>query len=114
MSCTVLVVDDNQAVLRVTAEMLVAAGYEVLLASSAFDALALAGSCETIDVLVADLVMPDLDAFDLAELLADRFPALRAVCMSGWSDGRLLDLFLAKPFTAEQLLAAIAACRERS
>jgi len=108
MGPTVLVVDDNEAVLRTTGEMLEAAGYEVLLARSAFDAVAVANSCGTVDVLLTDLVMPDLDGFDLAEYLADRFPEIRAICMSGWSDGRLLDAFLAKPFTAEELLAAVA------
>ena len=114
---TVLVVDDVDAVRHVAAATLRRAGYRVLVAANASEALYLAG-CQRgpIHVLVTDLVMPGGSGVDLAsELRADR-RGLGVVLMSGYPDHatRTRGLvpahapFLQKPFTAEALLDKVA------
>lgn len=113
---TVLVVDDVDAVRQVAATTLRRAGYRVLIAGNASEALYLAG-CQRgpIHVLVTDLVMPGGSGVDLAtELRADR-RGLAVVLMSGYPDhaARTHGMvtastpFLQKPFTAEALLEKV-------
>ena len=68
------------------------------------------------DLLVADIVMPVIDGVTLALKASDAFPGLRIIIMSGFRSelsrahnlGALIHGILAKPFTAEELRAAVA------
>ncbi|MFI1995648.1 PAS domain S-box protein [Actinoplanes sp. NPDC020271] len=118
---TVLVVEDEPALARVVTRILTNAGYHVLTAADASEALGLyeQHGCDT---LLTDVIMPGISGRRLAELLHERQPGLPVLYMSGYSNGLLgtthiLDedlAFLEKPFTAADLLHELAATRERS
>ena len=67
------------------------------------------------DLLLTDMVMPDLSGPELAAIMLDRVAGLRVLCMSGYAEqsaayqglgGAVAD-FIAKPFTADQLLGRV-------
>jgi DNA-binding response OmpR family regulator len=109
---TILVVEDEEAVLRLAARILQFHGYQVLTAGSGTEALRLAAEYKRpIDLLLTDLVMPGMNGKELAERLQHHFPGLRILYMSGYSDDVLarpgaLDRgasFMPKPFSMEIL-----------
>jgi two-component system, cell cycle sensor histidine kinase and response regulator CckA len=112
----VLVVEDEPIVRDITRQVLENAGYQVLAAGSPSDALRLSRHCgRKIDLLLADVVMPEMNGMDLAEHLRRLQPDLVTVFMSGYADADLarkqpaqLALHIQKPFTANFLLARIA------
>ena len=114
----VLLVEDSVSLRSLLAEALVEEGYEVLAAQDSQDALRITSERrEDIDVLVADVVLPDLDGWELAARLAAVRPRLRVLFMSGYasepapSDDRLAGVttdFLAKPFTPLEMREALA------
>jgi DNA-binding NtrC family response regulator len=115
-SVRILVVDDEEAILQFVKEVLSRAGYNVLIARCGTDALSQTrGKERTIALLLTDIVMPDLNGPHLAELLLRSAPAMRILFMSGWephviaheSAVRRSFRTLAKPFTPEQLVAAV-------
>jgi PAS domain S-box-containing protein len=111
---TVLVVEDEPALGRVIARILTDGGYRVLTATSGPQALSL-NERQTCDLLLTDVIMPDMSGRRLAELLHARRPGLPVLYMSGYSNGLLgttqvLDddvAFIEKPFTAHRLLDRI-------
>ena len=80
-------------------------GYEVLLASDGDEAFDVLQSAPRVDLIVTDVRMPGaLDGFDLVERALVTYPGLRAIVMSGYSDGPgtrsdSAARFLQKPFT---------------
>jgi CheY-like chemotaxis protein len=106
----VLVVDDDEWVRTITAQVLRRAGYGVLEAGHGEAALTLlhdiAGSC--VGTILADMDTPRLSGPRLAEVLQRERPSLRVVLMSGeptrWDRA---ERVLRKPFTPTELLAAI-------
>jgi CheY-like chemotaxis protein len=111
---TVLVVEDEPALGRIIARILTDGGYRVLTATSGPQALTL-DQRQTCDLLLTDVIMPDMSGRRLAELLHRRRPGLPVLYMSGYSNGLLgttqvLDddvAFIEKPFTARRLLNKI-------
>ncbi len=111
---TVLLVEDDNAVLRVSQRTLRLAGLKVLPASGPGEALLLheqhAGE---IDLLVSDVVMPRLSGIELARRLRARQPALRVLLMTGYIDHKHLEPsgfeVLRKPFTTKSLREKVAA-----
>ena len=113
---TILLVDDDDAVCSVVAEMLNAGGYRVLTAASSEQALDVAERYPgNLDLLVIDATLAGLPTPELiARLQRDR-PKLAVVVISGYLDGVLLARgilepdtpFLSKPFAAEDLLAIV-------
>jgi CheY-like chemotaxis protein len=109
---TVLVVEDEEAVCRLAERILRGAGYEVLTASSGGEALLL---CERrggeVDLLLTDVVMPQMSGPELAERLSRTNPGLRVLYMSGYTDNAIahhgtLDpgtRLIGKPFAAAEL-----------
>jgi signal transduction histidine kinase/CheY-like chemotaxis protein len=82
---TVLLVDDQEFVLRMLARTLVASGYRVLTARNGKEALAvLAG--EAVDVVATDAMMPELGGVELVQILQQQRPALPVLLMSGFVD----------------------------
>lgn len=109
---TVLVVEDNEILRELTAEMLQGAGYETLEADGSAAALALADShAGAIDLLLCDVDLPGEAGPELARRLSARRPGLAVLFMSGYTeetfagDGALGPgpRLLTKPFTFEQL-----------
>ncbi|GAA4942411.1 ATP-binding protein [Actinoplanes utahensis] len=114
---TLLLVDDEDAVLQVTARMLSGAGYRVLTASGAAEALALLErNGGEVAALVTDVVMPGMDGRQLARIAAGRRPDLCVVFVSGFAEslfdehGNNLEpgsTILAKPFDREKLVSTV-------
>ncbi|MEQ1731189.1 MAG: response regulator, partial [Vicinamibacterales bacterium] len=109
---TVLLVDDDAALRRLTARMLEAAGYRVLAAAGGESALQLLQQHdEPIHLLLSDVVMPGMSGRQLGEQLAQVRPGTKTLFMSGYTDDTIvrhgvLDAqvnFLHKPFTTVAL-----------
>lgn len=109
----VLVVEDEEALRRLIRRVLEQAGYNVLEAQNGKEALQLYQlQRETIELVITDIVMPELGGEELVQQLKKVAPELKVLYMSGYNDRTLLfnnealaaDLaFLEKPFTPEAL-----------
>jgi len=113
---TVLLVEDEGAMLRVATTTLAGLGYQVLAAETPGDAIRLAEShTGRIDLLLTDVVMPEMNGRELAVRLQARFPGLRCLFMSGYTAnviahrGVLDDgvLFIQKPFSVAELATRV-------
>ncbi len=97
----ILVVDDDEALLATTAEMLSREGYEVITAKDGFEALAALRVGEA-NILITDLRMPNMSGFELLAVVRKRFPAMGVIAVSGEfapltaPEGVLADRFLKK------------------
>lgn len=106
---TILVVDDDKAVCDLTASMLEIKGYRVFRAASGEDALKVFHQyANTIQLVVADIVMPRMSGPQLAQQLRNLRPNLPVLFMSGLipyanSQEVLGRWFLRKPYTAQML-----------
>jgi two-component system cell cycle sensor histidine kinase/response regulator CckA len=112
---TVLVVDDDRGVLRLTARILRLEGYTVLEASSGAEALRLLDTEPDIRLVVTDVVMPGMHGLDLTTRILERDPRPLVVLMTGHAAELSPQLerrdpslpLLLKPFTAQQLLKTV-------
>ena len=109
MTGTVLVVDDQDVVRDVIRLTLEGAGYTVLDASSPNAAIDLVRDEGPIDLLVTDVVMPEMDAFELADRIACEVPGVRVLYTSGYTDAGAEGPFIQKPFTPAQLVEKVSA-----
>ena len=112
---TILVVDDEPAVLSVAARILRENGYATLEAANYDQALALAATSE-FQLLLTDSVMPHTSGAALAQRITQLRPGLPVLYMSGYSPAALdaspgadqsASMHLQKPFTAQALLQAV-------
>jgi signal transduction histidine kinase/ActR/RegA family two-component response regulator len=108
---TILVVEDDAALRALTARILEASGFTVLLASNGVEALALASAhAGIIDLIATDVVMPVMSGRPLVEKLAKTRSKMKVLFMSGYTDDEImrrgvldgLTAFLQKPFTPTQ------------
>ena len=110
---TVLLVEDEAALLEITREMLEAFNYRVLTARDGAEALALYEQHgREIDVVVTDMVMPVMDGAALVQELRRIQPQVKVVCVSGLgSKAKVAQLnphaFLAKPYSTDKLLTTL-------
>ncbi|RQW89185.1 MAG: response regulator, partial [Geobacter sp.] len=109
---TILFVDDNEMILEMAEGYLEIYGYKVLTAALPSRALEIAGSHPgPIDLLITDVVMPEMNGPELYERLLENKPDLPVVYISGYKNDVALwgdkVVFVPKPFTAEQLLGSI-------
>ena len=87
---SVLVVDDDEHVREAVGKILAAAGHRVRFAATVSAAIdALEAPDGPVDLLLTDVVMPDMPGNELAALLRERHPRLRVLFMSGYLDDRL-------------------------
>jgi signal transduction histidine kinase len=120
---TILLVEDEPSLRNVAMRILVDAGYSVLAAGNGVEALAVAESqMEDIDLLLSDVIMPQMSGPQLAERLLLKRPGMPVLFMSGfaaplmgpggrvYADVELMD----KPFSAPTLLAKVGEVLERS
>jgi DNA-binding NtrC family response regulator len=113
---TILAVDDDRSVLGLLDQTLASAGYRVLTADGGWNAIEVyQNSPHPIDLLLTDVIMPDLTGPVLAERLRARQPGLQVLFISGFHDADLVQRFvtrkgftlLPKPFTGEALLRVV-------
>ena len=112
----VLVVDDEEAVRAIIADLLIAAGHEPVLATGGDDALAqLTAANGAVDLVLTDLGMPGLTGWDVIERVKARWSDLPVILVTGWGehprggDGRHApNAVLAKPITDTRLQEVIA------
>ncbi len=108
---TILLVEDDPAILRLGQETLEKLGYTVLAAERPSTALAMMDDGHEIDLLVTDVVMPEMNGKDLLEQLTRHRPGLQALFMSGYTANVIAHRgvlddgveFLQKPFRAMDL-----------
>jgi CheY-like chemotaxis protein len=121
-SGVILVVDDEDLVLRMAQASLEAYGYTALLASdgrSALDVVAVSG--DRIRAVVLDLTMPGMTSEETIKHLRAKQPTIPVMITSGYSGSEIIQRFettgingfLQKPFTAEQIARCISAALTR-
>ncbi|MEP9378036.1 response regulator [Aquabacter sp. CN5-332] len=113
---TILLVEDEDAVRAFASRALIARGYNVIAAASGAEALEAMDKAGTrIDLVVSDVVMPEMDGPTLLKELRGRDPGLKVIFISGYAQeafGKNLAegekfSFLPKPFSLKQLVAAV-------
>ncbi len=111
---TILLVEDEPAILKVTGRILERHGYTILAANSAEEAIRMAERHDgQIHLLITDVVMPEMNGLDLAGKLVSLYPNLRLLFMSGHTadiiahEGMLDEgvHFIQKPFRMKDLAA---------
>lgn len=111
-----LLVDDEVTVREISAQLLVAIGYETTTAANGEEALrAFRSSPASFDAALIDLTMPDISGGEVMKVIREIRPDLPVILMSGYNEKDAAELlasprsaFLAKPFTLEVLRAKIA------
>jgi PAS domain S-box-containing protein len=121
---TVLVVEDEPAVRALAARILQLRGYRVVVADGGPEALRLCGDdgLSAVDLLITDVVMPHMSGRQLADTLRARWPALKVLYMSGYTEDAIVHHgvlepgidFLGKPFTARELARKVRATLDGS
>ncbi|BHH84786.1 PAS domain S-box protein [Desulforhopalus sp. 52FAK] len=115
---TILLVEDDLTLLDMTRRMLEKTGYNVLMASGGSEALRRADKSEVgIDLLLTDVVMPEMNGKELSEQIKERIPDIKILYMSGYTsnvlghNGVLDEGFelVAKPFSRKVLTDKIRA-----
>jgi CheY-like chemotaxis protein len=111
---TILVVEDEPMVRMLLAESLRDAGYRVLEAGNAADAISTLHEDPAVDLVFSDVRMPgELDGFDLARWIKRHTPEMRVLLSSGWhgegsSSNCCLDApLVSKPYSQRQLISLI-------
>lgn len=114
-SGTILLVEDEDAVRMFSARALREKGYKVLEASNGDDALNLVNKGAEFDVLLTDVVMPQMDGAELNNRLRNLIPNLKTIFISGYAEDTFRKNlgddsnihFLPKPFTLKDLAAKV-------
>lgn len=112
----VLLVEDETVVREITSQVLMHAGYDVLESNGPREALRVAsGHPGKIDLLLTDVVMPEMNGVELADRLQNLQPDLITILMSGYAECDVLQkirsgsaLHIQKPFSIDTLLARVA------
>ena len=112
----ILVVDDSATIRRSAESMLTKAGYDVVTAENGFEALSKVAQHNP-DLIFVDIMMPRLDGYQTCAIIKNNSqyrstPVIMLTSKDGLFDqarGRVVgsDLYLTKPFTKEELLAAV-------
>jgi two-component system, cell cycle sensor histidine kinase and response regulator CckA len=112
---TVLLVEDDDQVRAFVRTLLTNDGYKVIEARTGDEGLRVSEEAGQIDLLLADMLLPELSGSDLAEQLLQRRPGLKVLFVTGYVEGDIVqrcitDLgasFLDKPFLPSELLQRV-------
>jgi len=113
---TILLVEDEEGLRALNARGRVSRGYSVLEAGNGVEAIeVLQKNGGQVDLVVSDVVMPEMDGPTLLKELRKRNPALKIIFVSGYAEEAFAKSlpqgeqfsFLAKPFTLKQLVGAV-------
>jgi len=113
-TATILVVDDEPALINLSSDILSSKGYRVIAANSGKQALEILET-EVVDLILSDVIMPEMDGYQLASIVQEKYPAIKIQMASGFSDDRHLNMIddslhkqlLYKPYSAQTLLSKI-------
>jgi two-component system cell cycle sensor histidine kinase/response regulator CckA len=111
----VLVVEDRDIVRHLARDLLESSGFDVIAVAGGGEALEAVAASEPFDLLLTDVVMPEMSGPELAQRLRAGRPALPVLYMSGYTDdvldahelSREATAFLRKPFGNAELIAAV-------
>lgn len=111
-TATILVVDDDAAVLRTILRLFDAFGFATIPAASGREALQLIASGLKIDLVLADFAMPEMTGVELAKAIHATYPGLPVIVVSGYGNREELKDFgeariLQKPYTEGELMGKI-------
>jgi len=112
---TILLVEDEEGLRALNARGLTSRGYTVLEASNGVDAIEVLDKEGHVDLVVSDVVMPEMDGPTLLKELRRRDPGVKVIFVSGYAEEAFQKNlpeqqqyeFLAKPFTLKQLVAKV-------
>lgn len=111
---TILVVDDEPDMLSLSYDILTPHGFNIILAENAHKALEILEH-ETVDLLLSDIIMPDMDGYQLAAIVNEKYPEIKIQLSSGFADDNHAGLvddglqqnLLPKPYSSMALLQRI-------
>jgi two-component system, cell cycle sensor histidine kinase and response regulator CckA len=113
---TILLVEDEDGLRALNARGLMSRGYTVLEAANGVEAMAVLEKIDgAVDLVVSDVVMPEMDGPTLLKEMRKRNPELKIIFVSGYAEDVFEKhlpehgqfAFLPKPFTLKQLVAAV-------
>jgi signal transduction histidine kinase/CheY-like chemotaxis protein/HAMP domain-containing protein len=113
---TILVVDDEPFIRRLILDTLQPLGYRLLEASSGKEALRISSETgEKIDLLLTDVVMPEMNGIELARTIRKSKPSIKVIFTSGYTDNTIFNdgmrdegmTFLQKPVTMKKLVSKL-------
>jgi CheY-like chemotaxis protein/two-component sensor histidine kinase len=112
---TILLVDDEEGVRKLVFAVLKSNGYDVLEAANGVAALGVyEKNGHKVDMVLTDVVMPQMNGFELGRQIGERAPGMKILYMSGYRDnaigsagGDMPRAFLHKPFTPDVLLSKV-------
>ena len=120
---TVLVVEDEEPLRRLTRRILESRGYRVLDAADGAEAIRVMASTPwRVDLILSDVVMPGMSGRELVERILPVYPWMRVLFMSGYTEDTILHhrvselgmTVLEKPFTPEDLARAVRGALDRT
>lgn len=115
----ILLVEDDRELLKVLREHLKGSEFKIRFATTSAEALKIAASAGELDLLLTDVLLPDLNGLELAKKLLKRQPGLKVAFMSGYLRPSLADPeepeaattpFIQKPFSGKTLTVFIRKC----
>ncbi|MEP6812908.1 MAG: ATP-binding protein, partial [Actinomycetota bacterium] len=109
---TILLVEDEEPVRELVRRVLEGAGYDVLATGLPSEAEHLLAGAEHVDLMLTDVVMPEMSGYDLAARVRETHPGIRLMFMSGYAHSvpgseQATGPLLKKPFAPEQLARAV-------
>ncbi len=115
LKINVLVVEDDELILDILKRIFESFSFKVFIAKSGKEAQEIVNKAEIIDLLIADIVIPDFNGIELYKTLKNKLPDLKVIYMSGYSEVFLKDIeigdkkvnFIQKPFSVNELISKI-------
>jgi len=111
---SILLVDDEPALLDLASDVLTQQGYTVHCANNGKQALEILAH-QAIDLLLTDVIMPEMDGYQLAAAVQEQYPGIKILLASGFTDERHMDLvddelhknLISKPYNIQTLLIKV-------
>ena len=116
----ILIVDDEEDILKTPKEILQRKGYNVIIASNGFEVLEILENT-AVDLIITDIIMPHMEGLEFVQKVASKHPKLPIVVMSGISNDHYLTAAsyfgavckITKPFETNDLLDAVGCVMEK-
>jgi len=96
---TILLVEDDDAVRKVASRILTQSGYSVLEAAAPREAIKLCEDHRDIHLMLTDMVMPQMNGYELAKVITAKAPQMKVIFMSGYTDNAITRQDILKPGT---------------